>query len=69
MGEHKFSQIMGLLRIYWETEIDTIPPKHGKSKFSQSEKPMGKHKHFKAMGFLHASCEAVIVTISKLWEK
>ena len=34
MGEHKFSQIMGLLRIYWETEIDTIPPKHGKSKFS-----------------------------------
>ena len=30
---------------------------------------MGKHKHFKALGFLHILCEALIHTIPKIWEK
>ena len=30
---------------------------------------MGKHKHSKAMGFLHISCVALIHTIPKIWEK
>ena len=30
---------------------------------------MRKRKHSKAMTFLHISCEALISTISKIWEK
>ena len=30
---------------------------------------MGKHKHYKAMGFLHILCEALILTITKIREK
>ena len=30
---------------------------------------MGKHKDYKAMGFLPISCEALINTIPKIWEK
>ena len=30
---------------------------------------MGKHKHFKAMGFLHTSCLALIHAISKTWDE
>ena len=30
---------------------------------------MGKQKHSKAIGFLHISCEALIHTIPKIWEK
>ena len=30
---------------------------------------MGKHKHSKAMGYLHISCVALIHTIPKIWEK
>ena len=37
--------------------------------FGVTWKPMGKHKHFKAMGFLHISCVALIHTIPKIWEK
>ena len=30
---------------------------------------MEKHKHSKAISFLHISCEALIHTIPKIWEK
>ena len=30
---------------------------------------MGKHKHSKAMGFLHILCEALTDTVLQIWEK
>ena len=44
-------------------------PKHGKTGFPLYGKSMGKHKHFKFMGFLNISGEAEIHTIPKIWEK
>ena len=44
-------------------------PKHGKSGFPLYGKSMGKHKHFRFMGFLNFSDEAEIHTIPKTWEK
>ena len=44
-------------------------PKHGKSRFPWYEKSMGKHKHFKFMGFLNISGVAKIHTIPKIWVK
>ena len=43
-------------------------PKHGKSKFPLNGNSMGKHKHFKFVGFLNISGEAEIHIISKTWE-
>ena len=40
-------------------------PKYGKSRFLQYEKSMGKHRHFKFMGW----GEAKIQTIPKTWEE
>ena len=44
-------------------------PKHGKSGFPLYGKSMGKHKHFKFMGFSNILDEAEIHTIPKTWEK
>ena len=44
-------------------------PTNWKSGFSSYGKSMGKHKHFKFMGFLNISGEAEIHTIPKIWEK
>ena len=30
---------------------------------------MGKHKHSKVIGFLDISCEVLIHTVPKIWEK
>ena len=43
--------------------------KHEKSGFPLYGKSMGKHKHFKFMGFLNSSDEAEIHTIPRIWEK
>ena len=44
-------------------------PTHGKSGFPWYGKSMGKHKHFKFMGFLKILDETEIHTIHKTWEK
>ena len=44
-------------------------PKYGKSGLPLYGKSMGKHKHFKFMGFLNISYEAEIHTIPRTWEK
>ena len=44
-------------------------PKHGKSGLPLYGKSMGKHKHFKFMGFLNISYEAEIHTIPRTREK
>ena len=44
-------------------------PKHGKNGFPLYRNSMGKHKHFKFMGFLNILDEAEIHTIPRTWEK
>ena len=55
--------------IFCLKQISMQFPKHGEIGFPQYWKSMGKHKHFKFMGFSNISGEEEIHKIPKTWEK
>ena len=59
---------MGFLHISsWRQYIQF--QKYEKSEFPQSEKNMGKHKHFKVKGFWNFLLEAEIHAVPNTWKK
>ena len=52
MGKTKIPKLW-VFQITWVKQKSIPLPKRGKSGFPQYGKSMGKHKHFKFMGFLN----------------